>query len=101
MGLLDKIMVVEGEQVELSPEIKQRMKDSFDTAVEREMDEYFLDGVSVVMTTLDKMGMRESRILVENRLVKDGIITVDEVEEQEQKTNESKCYADILAGMIG
>ena len=85
--IIDKLFVVEGEEIEFRDEIKQRIQDSFDnavdTAVNDNLDEAEVGAIEIVLDTMDLLGMRSSRILVEQRLIDDNVIIVDGDKENE------------------
>ncbi len=103
-NLIEQIIVVDGHDIEFSPEIQERMKTLFDEAVDRESEEHFLDGIETVLNCMVKMGMDGSKRLVMERLVSDGVIEVDDDKEDEVslkgKQNESR-WMDEVVKMIG
>ena len=90
--IIDKLFVVEGEEIEFRDEIKQRIQDSFDnavdTAVNDNIDEAEVGAIEIVLDTMDLLGMRSSRILVEQRLIDDNVIVVDGDKENESEDDE-------------
>ena len=102
MSLLDKIMVVNGESVELSPEIRERMEEVFNEAVQDRLEEAELNGIDCVLDTMKMHGMAGSAEIVERYLVADGVIIVSgdgENENEDDKQNEA-WMSDIVK-MIG
>jgi hypothetical protein len=110
MRIADKLFTIDGGEVlGMSSNFRDKVERIFYEAVlDRTSQESYLDGVEVVLESMNKHGMRESAIIVERNLVADGVIEVigdgdneEDKQEKKAKTDESRCYADIVAGMIG
>lgn len=100
-NLLDKIMVVDGDEVVLSPEIKLRMEVVFNEAVEERLEDAELNGIEIVLETMDSMELQKSRELVENRLIADGVIEVSGDGGDVDEKNEQSGFVSEIAKMIG
>lgn len=102
--LLDKIMVVEGESVELSPDIRDRMKKVFDEAVEQSNENAYLDGIEITMATMINMGLDSTRKLVQERMVSDGVIELADPEgadSGDEAPKNREIWIDEVVRMIG
>lgn len=97
MNNIDRILMIDGEKIEFSPEIKERMEQVFNEAVEKQCDFHYLEGIEDVLENMKKHGMSESADIVEKNLVADGIIDVND---DERKTDENRWMNEVVS-MIG
>lgn len=100
------------DSVELSPEIKERMKKAFDTAVEVELHEYYASGVDTVLDVMEGLNMEGSLKLVEQKLIEKKILVSGDKEndndedgetnrEKKRTIKESSEYVSLISRMIG
>ena len=109
MGIADKLFTIDGgEVVGMSSDFRDKVEKIFYEAVdERACEEAYLDGVEDTLQNMREHGIAETAAIVLKNLVDDGILKLDDAEneggenEGKQNVDEGLSFADVVAGQIG
>ena len=88
--LIDKIMVVQGEAVELSPEITERMERIFNDAVDEELHSYYVEGIEDVLETMEELNIKGVLKLVEQKLIEKKILVSADKENDDEESDDEE-----------